>query len=1242
MSKKHAAAAALEETRDRDALAADLGRLNEVAAGLGDRVVRYVDAGTDISVLLEIKSLGNAVMSPFAQGYGPGHADHQARRRRALVDAEQWRPAVVHRFGVILDALREAVGWLPYRAGDDRAPRWLLVVIQEVNTITHSGYGQVSDPAVQRFYAMERMQELLEAAGEPPVALLYHLYGPKDYVRDRLSLLMEGLADYLTANAGLVKATLPGLHADGRERLINDLGRLKLGNVFFDALFDAGIGPSKGTRKAVRAILQGAPADQLLAKGQEALDSGSAEQRRETVELLATLLGEPARELLTAHLETEKSKAVRDATSAALNRINAAPTTGAGSAGEDGDGMRAIDGSWIEVPPVPAPPADTPLSAEALDRIRALIAPFNVALAKHNAEQEAVHRERNWNWFRPQPAIEEDDAINCFLALVNGSVGDGRNPIYPMIAGSKEEQAAFAELFARPDFTTWHLLRLVQKEMGNWRTLFDVIEGPYLPARILRARFEQGLDVRMAAQMLAVLGTPADHAARGTLAHHFKASHLELDIPTAQLYFLDHLDLMEEALGLRPRSGDGELSDKAALQLLAWLPKVPERLLRPLLDLALGAGKQLRGPARVLLSTAAGIDDAILARLTDPKKEVRAAAAEWIAERSMKAAVPALRTALKKEKSEEGRAALLTALSRLGEDISDHFSQKALKAEAEKGLAKGASKSLAWFPFATVPPLKWKEGKAVDATVTQWWIVLADKLKDPGGNALFELYLDRLRPEDAERFGVFLLQAFIERDTTTCSETEALTAAKQSADQQQQWWQSWHQRNPNQAEKSPFNYEQAFAAAKAAKLREHIHSCSENKGILGLAVRAPGPDAGALVRRYLKDHGNKVNQSKALLVALARNPSPAAIQIVLSAANRLKQKTVQALAKELIDDIADRRGWTADELGDRTIPTAGFDESGEMELECGEGRLFRAVYRGDGKIDLLNPDGKIVKALPAPRDDADKEPVALAKKALANARKETKQAESLQQQRLYEAMCVERTWNPETWAAYLQRHPIAGRLCQQLVWVGLDADGKTTTSFRPLEDGTLSSHTDEMVSLSGLAALKLGHQAFLLPDDARAWAQHLKDYEVVPLFPQFGKTVLSAAGQSKDATLIEDRKGWMIDSFKLQSGATKLGYERGEVYDGGGFSDYVKRFAGIGVRAVIAFSGSYVGANQSFSCALHGLSFQRISGQGRRANKTLPLPEVPPVLLSEAWGDLHAIAATGTGFDPEWEKKSYF
>jgi hypothetical protein len=1236
---------------DLAALQADLGRLNGLAPGLGDRAVRYVAEGSDTSVLMEINGIGPAALEPFTQHHGVRYVERKELRRRALVDVQEWRPAVLHRFAVLLEAMQIRAGRYWYGKVDPKAPSWLRTLIGEVEEIAPFGGGVDPAPTVTRFFSVPRLVELVAAADEPEAALLHHFYGPSNYQTDRFARQVDGLADYLARHADLVTATLPHLHADGRERLLHDLARLKLAltDAFFDLIFASAVGTSKSVRKAARAILQEAPGDRLLSKAQETFASGSTDERRETAELLTMLVGAGATDTLAAQLEGEKSKPVRDAITAALTRIDAPPVA-AKSAEQTADGIPAIDGTVIEIPPVPPFPLDTPLPAEALETIRQQIAPFNAKTIGQNAEQKALYAERGWHWYAPLPTLELT-AVDRFLALVNGGVSPNGlpvhspNPLSPMMRNRAWDQKAFNDLLARPDLTPWHLLRLVRAELQNWQTALNAIDSAYVPGGpALRTRLEQGLDFRLVARMLAKLGLPADGPARMSLQRgwHHDAAYADLDCPTLAFYFLERLELIEEALGLRPKSGEHELSEKAALQLLAWLPKVPQRLLRPLLDLALGPGKQLRAPARKLLATAAGIDDAIVARLADAKKEIRATAAEWIGERGMKAALPALKTALKKEKSEEGRAALLTALARLGEDISDHFSQKALTAEAEKGLAKTPATSLDWFPFAALPSLKWETGKLVDPLVVKWWIVLADKLKDPAGNALFELYLDRLKTEDAGRFGLFLLQAFIERDTTTCGEEEALAYAKQSADQQQQWRLSYQQQHPQWAAQNPFNYDQAFAAAKAAKLREPIHSCSENKGVLGLTMRAPGPEAGALVRRYLKDHGNKVNQSKALLTALARNPSPAAIQVVLAVANRLKQKTVQALAKELIDGIAERRGWSAAELADRTIPSAGFDEAGEMELDCGEGRLFKAVYRGDGKIDLLNPDGKAVKALPAPRGEADKEAVADAKKALANARKEVKQVEAMQSQRLYEAMCVERTWAPEAWATYLQRHPIVGRLCQRLVWLALDGEGRTLASFRVLEDGTLTSNADDTVELAGAAGIKLAHQALLAPADAEAWGQHLKDYEVSPLFPQLGKALLGAQGDAKEATAIEDRKGWMIDSFKLQGATAKLGYERGEVYDGGGFSEYVKRFDGVGLRAVVEFSGSYVGATESFPCALIGLTFQRIAGQGRRVGKALRLSEVPPVLLSEAWGDLHAIAAAGSGFDRDWEKKRYF
>ena len=148
------------------------------------------------------------------------------------------------------------------------------------------------------------------------------------------------------------------------------------------------------------------------------LAEGKTDERRFTVDLIAALASEQAGPILSAHLETEKSKPVRDAITGALARLAAAPVSGA-----DGEGMRAIDGSPIEIPPVPPLPDDTPLPPEALAEIIPMIAPYNAAVEKNNEEQKAFYQARNWSWFRPQPLINEEHGVESFLALVNGQGG---------------------------------------------------------------------------------------------------------------------------------------------------------------------------------------------------------------------------------------------------------------------------------------------------------------------------------------------------------------------------------------------------------------------------------------------------------------------------------------------------------------------------------------------------------------------------------------------------------------------------------------------------------------------------------------------------------------------------------------------------------------------------------------------------------------------------------------------------
>jgi hypothetical protein len=103
--------------------------------------------------------------------------------------------------------------------------------------------------------------------------------------------------------------------------------------------------------------------------------------------------------------------------------------------------------------------------------------------------------------------------------------------------------------------------------------------------------------------------------------------------------------------------------------------------------------------------------------------------------------------------------------------------------------------------------------------------------------------------------------------------------------------------------------------------------------------------------------------------------------------------------------------------------------------------------------------------------------------------------------------------------------------------------------------------------------------------------------------------------------------------------AQKLGYDRAQAEDGGWFTQYIKPFAGVAINAVIEFTGSPL-PEENRNVALVAAKFVRArKGQRSSYGQQVALNEVPPVLLSEVWNDLHQIAGAGSGFAADWRNK---
>jgi hypothetical protein len=381
------------------------------------------------------------------------------------------------------------------------------------------------------------------------------------------------------------------------------------------------------------------------------------------------------------------------------------------------------------------------------------------------------------------------------------------------------------------------------------------------------------------------------------------------------------------------------------------------------------------------------------------------------------------------------------------------------------------------------------------------------------------------------------------------------------------------------------------------------------------------------VRWFLKKHGRRSNQAMSLLEALAGTGQPAALQVVIAASARLKQKSTQARAAEIAERYAEDRGWSFEELADRTVPSAGFDDDGVLDLPCGEeGKLYTARLDAMLAIHLFNPDGKVVKTIPAGDDENTRD----AKKAFSAAKKELAQVIDLQGTRLFEAMCVERAWPVADWRLAFHEHPVMRRLIERLVWQGLSEDDTPLGLFRPTQEGDFTDADDTLVEIDCFAKVRLAHGALVDEATCAAWVRHLKDYEIKPFIAQFDALRAPLSAEQGEAEVIDDRLGWKADSLTFRGASEKRGYER-VMRDGGGCNEYVKSFASHGITATIFHTGSYA-VDENNPVALKELRFAR---QGHRG--AYRLKDVPPAMLAECWADYHAIAAKGA-FDPDWEK----
>lgn len=337
-----------------------------------------------------------------------------------------------------------------------------------------------------------------------------------------------------------------------------------------------------------------------------------------------------------------------------------------------------------------------------------------------------------------------------------------------------------------------------------------------------------------------------------------------------------------------------------------------------------------------------------------------------------------------------------------------------------------------------------------------------------------------------------------------------------------------------------------------------------------------------------------------------------ALMHVYQLSQKVKSKALQEKARLKLDEIASRRGLTAEELADRMVSDLDLEEDGSCTLDLGQ-RLLKVRFDQHLKPQLVDGEGKLLKEFPKVSGELA-ETAAARWKAL---QKDAKVLGKSQVLRLELAMSQRRRWTQSAWQLFLLGHPLLVHLVRRLLW-GVYLEDRLLEGFRVAEDSSLANLQDAPFELPAGAFLGIPYPLELEEQALQAWSQIFADYQILQPFPQLGRPIYRLKEAEKASLTLERQQKRKVHPGKLLN-LEERGWVRGETLDGGCCTS-LRRPLGSEFTAELEFhDGIFLGAlQQSGDQVLGPLRLER---QGQ----TACWGELDPVATSEILADLEGL-----------------
>lgn len=409
------------------------------------------------------------------------------------------------------------------------------------------------------------------------------------------------------------------------------------------------------------------------------------------------------------------------------------------------------------------------------------------------------------------------------------------------------------------------------------------------------------------------------------------------------------------------------------------------------------------------------------------------------------------------------------------------------------------------------------------------------------------------------------------------------------------------------------------------------------KGLVWAASTAPTDKTSLTLGRfgeicYVKVAGIGARSKKlgnACCVALMNmTENETAVAELVRLRGKIKYPSVKEDIQKKLDEIAEKKGVTTDELEDASLPTFGFENGGYSET-LGDFTATITLSSQKPILSWADKAGKSRKTVPTDIRNNHKA-------ELARLRQLTKDITALmtgQTTAIEQSYINDRSWDFASWKAQYCDHPLRTKITQSLIW--FITDGAKSFAVLPTAKG-LSTVDGKIISPSDKAAVRLWHPLFAETDAIVAWRQKIEGLELVQPFKQAHREIYVITDAEKNTDIYSNRFAAHIlrqHQFKALCDAKQWRYSLQGMWDSWNLPQ--KHIRAFGITA--DFSVEIISEDDQTDAWIPLYVSTDQVRFSSRDQEQMRMEDVPPLVFSEIMRDVDLfVSVTSVANDPTW------